>query len=83
MTGTAQKEPLKAEKKIILTNSLFTQEELDEFKDIAFKEHGVKLTDEEAFEQASALFNLFDYLIKKGVEEKRKRVNMDNIKTIV
>ncbi len=41
-----------------------TQEELDEFKEIAFKEYGIRLTDEQAFEQGFALFNLFDYLIK-------------------
>lgn len=49
-----------------------TQEELDEFKEIALKEHGVRLTDEQAFEQGFALLNLFDYVIKQAVAKKRE-----------
>ncbi len=76
MTGTAQKEPLKDEDEVILTNSLITREELDEFKAIAFKEYGLKLTDKQAFEQATALLNLFDTLIDKRVEFMKKGVNI-------
>lgn len=78
MTGTAQKEPLKEENKIILTNSLITREELDEFKELAFKEYGVRLTDEQAFEQATALLMLFDTMIDKTLESRRNGVNMNN-----
>ncbi|HMS22804.1 MAG TPA: hypothetical protein PKA38_03500 [Candidatus Levybacteria bacterium] len=52
--------------------AFFTKEELDEFKEIALKEHGAHLTDEQAFEQGFALFNLFDYLIKQTVTKKRE-----------
>lgn len=76
MTGTAQKEPLTDENEVILTNSLITREELDEFKAIAFKEYGLKLTDKQAFEQATALLNLFDTLIDKRVEFMKKGVNI-------
>lgn len=47
--------------------TFITQEELDEFKEIALKEHGVHLTDEQAFEQGFALLNLFDQMIKERV----------------
>jgi len=63
----------------ILTNSLVTREELDEFKEIALKEYGVKLTDEQAFEQATALLLLVDTLIEKSLANKRNRVNINTI----
>ncbi len=78
MTETAAQEPKKEGNNLILTNSLITREELDEFKAIALKEHGVKLTDEEAFEQATALLQLFDILLEKRLATRRNRVNMDN-----
>lgn len=78
MTETAQKEPLKEEKQIVLTNSLVTREELDKFKQIAKKDYGVELTDEQAFEQSTALLNFFDHFIDKRVEEKRKGANINN-----
>lgn len=34
--------------------SMFTKEEIEEFKQIALKEYGVKLTDEQTFEQGYA-----------------------------
>lgn len=52
--------------------AFITQEELDEFKEIAFKEYGKRLTDAEAFEQGFALLNLFDYLIKQAIIKKRE-----------
>ena len=61
----------------ILTNSLVTREELDEFKEIALKEYGVRLTDEQAFEQATALLLLVDTLIEKSLANKRNRVNIN------
>jgi hypothetical protein len=51
--------------------AFITQEELVEFKEIAFQEYGIRLTNEQAFEQGFALFNLFDYLIKQTVTKKR------------
>lgn len=51
--------------------AFITQEELDEFKEIAFKVHGVRLTDEQAFEQGFALVNLFDYVIKQAIAKKK------------
>ncbi|RJR14666.1 hypothetical protein C4579_04595 [Candidatus Microgenomates bacterium] len=63
----------------ILTNSLVTREELDEFKEIALKEYGVRLTDEQAFEQATALLLLVDTLIEKSLANKRNRVNINTI----
>jgi hypothetical protein len=63
---------------LILTNSLITREELDEFKEIAFREYGVKLTDEQAFEQATALLLLVDTLIEKSLANRRNRVNINN-----
>ena len=52
-------------------NPIITKEELEEFKKIARKEYGVELTDEQAFEQGSALLNLFEYMIKKKIKEKK------------
>lgn len=63
----------------ILTNSLVTREELDEFKEIALKEYGVRLTDDQAFEQATALLLLVDTLIEKSLANKRNRVNINTI----
>jgi len=54
-------------------NPIITKEELEEFKEIARKKYGVELTDEQAFEQVSALLNLFEHVIKKKVEEKRRK----------
>lgn len=51
--------------------AFITQEELDEFKEIALKEHGVRLTDEQAFEQGFALLNLFDHVIKQAIKNRR------------
>ena len=49
----------------------FTKEEIEEFKQIALKEHGVRLTDEQAFEQGYALVSLFETLIKKTIQKRR------------
>jgi len=78
MTGIAAKKTTSDDNKLILDNSLITREELDEFKVIAFKEYGIQLTDEEAFEQATALLRLFDVLLEKRLATRRNRVNMDN-----
>lgn len=53
-------------------NPIITKEELEEFKKIARKEYGVELTDEQAYEQGSALLNLFEQAIKERVEKKKK-----------
>ena len=78
MTETVAKPPVSDSNQLILTNSLITREELDRFKAIAKKDYGVELTDQQAFEQATALLNLFDYLLDKKLEERRKRVNISN-----
>ena len=62
--------------------AFITQEELNEFKEIALKEHGVHLTDEEAFEQGFALLNLFDHLIKQAIIKKRELRNEKNFAKI-
>ncbi len=77
MTETVAKPPVADGNQLILTNSLVTREELDRFKEIALKDYGVKLTDEQAFEQATALLNLFDSLIKKRLESTHGRVNIN------
>ncbi len=49
-----------------------TKEELEEFKQIAFKEYGVKLTDEQAYEQGSALLRLMDCVLDKTLQKKKQ-----------
>ena len=79
MTETAAQKTTNNDNTLILTNSLITREELDEFKEIALKEYGVRLTDEQAFEQATALLLLVDTLIEKSLANKRNRVNINTI----
>ncbi|HAU99468.1 MAG TPA: hypothetical protein DCW55_04580 [Candidatus Pacebacteria bacterium] len=79
MTETAAQKTTNNDNTLILTNSLITREELDEFKEIALKEYGVRLTDEQAFEQATALLLLVDTLIEKTLANKRNRVNINTI----
>lgn len=57
---------------------LITKGELKKFKEIAFAEYGIRLTDQQAFDQASALLGLFDSLIKQTLESKRTQVNITN-----
>lgn len=78
MTETATKKSPNEQNKLVLTNSLMTQDELDKFKEIARKDYGVELSDSQAFEQATALLNMFDYLIAARLESTRKRVNINN-----
>lgn len=60
----------------IKDNSTFTKDEIEEFKQIALKEHGVKLIDEQAFEQGYALVALAETVIKKTIEKRRAtRIN--------
>lgn len=56
----------------IKDNSIFTKEEIEEFKEFALKEYGVKLTDEQAFEQGYALVSLVETVIKKTIEKRRE-----------
>lgn len=58
----------------IKDNSIFTKEEIEEFKQIALKEYGVKLTDEQAFEQGYALVSLVETVIQKTIEMRRKKL---------
>jgi len=58
MTETAAQIATNDHNAPILTNSLITAEELKEFKELAFKEYGIRLTNEQAFEQATALLGL-------------------------
>jgi len=55
----------------IKDNSIFTKEEIEEFKALALKEYGVKLTDEQAFEQGYVLVSLVETVIKKTIEKRR------------
>ena len=55
----------------IKDNSTFSKEEIEEFKQIALKEYGVKLTDEQAFEQGYALVSLVETVIKKTIEKRK------------
>lgn len=59
-------------------NSLVTREELDKFKDLARKEYGVELTDEQAFEQATALLLLVDIVIDKTLVYRENRANIND-----
>jgi hypothetical protein len=79
MTEIAAQNTTNNDNTLILINSLVTREELDEFKEIALKEYGVRLTDEQAFEQATALLLLVDTLIEKSLANKRNRVNINTI----
>jgi hypothetical protein len=79
MTEIAARRSTNDDNTPILTNSLVTREELDEFKEIALKEYGVRLTDGQAFEQATALLLLVDTLIEKSLANKRNRVNINTI----
>lgn len=65
------------ENKEVPANSLVTREELDKFKELARKEYGVELTDEQAFEQATALLLLFDIVIEKTLDSRKKQANID------
>lgn len=50
-------------------DELITKEELKKFKEIARKDDGVKLTDEQAYEQGSALVSFFEYIFKERLKE--------------
>jgi hypothetical protein len=78
MTEAATKKSPNEENNLILTNSLITRKELDKFKEIARTDYGAELTDEQAFKQATALLNLFDYLINRRLESRKKYVNVGN-----
>lgn len=78
MTEIAAQSSKNGGNNLILTNSLMTKQELDRFKEIVQKDYGVALTDEQAFEQATALLNLFDYVIESRLDSRRNRVNMNN-----
>lgn len=55
----------------IKDSSIFTKEEIEEFKELALKEYGVKLTDEQAFEQGYSLVSLVETVIKKTIEKRK------------
>ena len=78
MTEAAAQQTINDNKPLNLEDSLVTREELDEFKRLAFKEYGVELTDDEAFEQATALLRLFDSMIDEKLATKHQRVTMNN-----
>ena len=79
MTEIAAQRPATERNNPILANSLMSKQELERFKEIALKEYGVRLTDEQAFEQATALLLLVDTLIEKSLANKRNRVNINTI----
>ncbi len=78
MTEIAAQKPLTEGNNPILANSLMSKQELERFKEIVRKDYGVELNDQQAFEQATALLNLFDCLINSRLESRRKRVNINN-----
>ena len=78
MTETSTQKPLTDGNNPILANSLMSKQELERFKEIVRKDYGVELNDQQAFEQATALLNLFDCLIGSRLESSRKRVNINN-----
>lgn len=78
MTETTTQKPATEQNNPILANSLMSKQELERFKAIVRKDYGVELNDQQAFEQATALLNLFDCLIDSRLESRRKRVNINN-----
>ena len=52
---------------------LINKEELEEFKEITFKEYGITLTGEQAYEQGAALLRLVDCLIKKTSQKRQSQ----------
>lgn len=52
-------------------NELLTKDEVKQFKGIARKDYGVKLTDEQAFEQGSALVSFFELLLKERLKNNK------------
>lgn len=55
----------------VLDQPKITPEELEKFKEVARKDYGRELPDEQATKQATALLNFFDYFIDKKHKEKR------------
>ena len=45
-------------------NELITKDELEKFKEIARKDYGVELTDEQAIEQGRALVSFFECVLE-------------------
>ncbi len=58
-----------------LVNPIVTKEELEQFKKIARDDYRVELTDEQAYEQASALVAFFEAVLHDRIEQKRRSVN--------
>ena len=58
-----------------LVNPIVTKEELEQFKKIARDDYRVELTDEQAYEQASALVAFFDAVFHDLMEQKRRSIN--------
>lgn len=58
-----------------LINPIVTKEELEQFKKIALDDYGTLLTDEQAYEQASALVAFFDAVFHELMEQKRRSIN--------
>jgi len=58
-----------------LINPIVTKEELDQFKKIARDDYRVELTDEQAYEQASALVTFFEAILHELIDQKRRSVN--------
>lgn len=66
------------ENKELPANSLVTREELDKFKELAFNEYGIELTDAQAFQQATALLLLVDIVIDKTLVYRENRANIND-----
>ncbi len=61
---------------------MLTEEEVQEFQRLVFKNIGIELTDEEAMDQGSRLIQLFELLLKYKIDlnsdiENKKRRELD------
>lgn len=54
---------------------MFTEQELNQFIKIAETDYGVKLSRQQAFDQASNLVTLFETLINQGLDRNRIKAN--------
>lgn len=52
-------------------DELITKDEFEKFKEIARKDYGVELTDEQAYEQAAALVTFFEYVLKERLKNNK------------
>lgn len=54
---------------------MFTKKDIQKFKEIALKDYGVKLSDKQALDQATATITAFESIIKDVVNKKNKNLD--------